>query len=413
MGYCRFKIVVGGLAFAKTSYAKVESRQNNVFDFLAGNHIQSDEERKNVKKREQFKVKSYPLDELPFIYRTQKFMLWKIRRVIETAEYLLQVLKLAEKIAAKIQRPAADSEIEKYTGILFEIAVNKDDILSARLCHEMKDAYANLIQTIPKNLQAETTTAEEQDKDCSAAVFLCLLKFLKALENEFFFFVTSEIFLNNPSGEIIFVLPCSLYKRFDFDYGGLAANERSSFKQDNPKKYVEQKSDFYSEIKAELENLLETATKIKLHLMQKSDELLLEKMIKRFEAAFAGQTFGKLTKIKQLLTNLEFREKLAEFFCEFQPKLIENPENGKNIWGEDKSTKSSDAKDACYFFYLLCKRHFGKNRISLTEFSRLTNLYPLQLSPRSILSRNMAEFEKALYSFSPKNRLKYDEILER
>ena len=98
MGYCRFKIVADGLVFTKTSYAKVVPSETSMLEFLAGNYTLSDAEKTNLEKRKRLKVKSYPLEELPFIYRTQKFMLWKTRRIIEVAEYLLQVLRLAEKI---------------------------------------------------------------------------------------------------------------------------------------------------------------------------------------------------------------------------------------------------------------------------------------------------------------------------
>ena len=233
------------------------------------------------------------------------------------------------------------------------------------------------------------------------------------METEFSYFVTSDNFLNNPIGEVIFSLPYSLYKRFDFDCGGLTANERFIFAQDNPKKFAGQKHEFYSEVKTELEELLKTATEIKLNLLQKPDEFLLEKLIKKFEAEFARQTCGKLSKIKRLMVNLEFREKRTDYFCEFQPNLMKDSENNKTIWSEDEPPKKSDAKDACYLFYLLCKRYFGNERIGLTEFSRLANLYTSQLSPRSILSRNSAEFEEGVYSFSSKNRLKYEEILEK
>lgn len=413
MGYCRFKIVAGGLVFTKTSYAKVEPSKNSVLEFLAGNHDLSDAEKTNLEKRERLKVKCYPLEELPFIYRTQKFMLWKTRRIIEGAEYLLQILRVTEKITVKIQQAETDSDVEKYIDILLEIAADKDDILSSRLCHAAQDAYIKLIQTIPKILQAKATTAEGQNKNCSTAVFLCLCNFLKDLENEFSYFLTSEKFLNNPTGEVIFSLPYSLYKRFGFDCGGLTASERYIFAQDNPKKFVGQKHEFYSEVKIELENVLESATEIKVQLLQKSDDFLLEKMIAKYEAKFSGQTCGKLSKIKRLITNLEFREKLTEYFYEFHPKLIKDSESNTTLWSEDMPSKNPDAKDACYFFHLLCKRHFGNERIGLTEFSRLANLYPSQLSPRSILSRNSAEFEKGQYSFSQKNRQRYERILEQ
>ena len=155
MGYCRFKIVADGLVFTKTSYAKVVPSETSMLEFLAGNYTLSDAE-----KRKRLKLKSYPLEELPFIYRTQKFMLWKTRRIIEVAEYLLQVLRLAEKIVIKIQQKETDNDVEKYIDILLEIAADKDDILSSRLCHGLQDAYIKLIQSIPKILQAKVVTAE-------------------------------------------------------------------------------------------------------------------------------------------------------------------------------------------------------------------------------------------------------------
>lgn len=160
MGYCRFKIVADGLVFTKTSYAKVVPSETSMLEFLAGNYTLSDAEKTNLEKRKRLKLKSYPLEELPFIYRTQKFMLWKTRRIIEVAEYLLQVLRLAEKIVIKIQQKETDNDVEKYIDILLEIAADKDDILSSRLCHGLQDAYIKLIQSIPKILQAKVVTAE-------------------------------------------------------------------------------------------------------------------------------------------------------------------------------------------------------------------------------------------------------------
>ena len=385
MGYCSFKIVTGGLSFTKTSYEKVEADNVDIFDFISENHELSDAEKSNLKKRQKHKVKSYPIEEIPFIYRTQKFALCKARRIIEISEYLLQVLKLAEKIVTKLRLAESDDEIKKYIDILLEIITDKDDIISSRLCHQkLQDAFTELIQTIPKDLQTKEMTAGGQNKTCSKAVFLCLCKFLEALENEFFYFVTPEIFLNNPAGDVIFTLPYSLYRRFGFEYGGLNANERFKFSEDNPQKYAGEKSEFYSEIESELKNLLETATEIKVRFLQQPDDLILENLVEKYEKSFAGQTCGKLTKLKRLLENLEFREKLTGFFFEFRPNLINIPEADTNRWGEYNSMDKSDAKGACYFFHLLCKRYFTNERIGLTEFSRLANLYSARLSPQSI-----------------------------
>lgn len=412
MEYCNFKILTDGQTFIKTSYAKVEPKKIHVYDFLSGNTKLTDADETNLKKREQHKVKSNPLEELPFIYKTQRFILWKIRRIIEVSDYLLQVLELAKKIATEFKKSERNNEAENYIDMLLEINADKDDLIHSKYCHQVQVAYTELIQNIPKDLIPTKTTAGEQNRTCSTAVFLCLYKFLMTLENEFFFFTTSEIFLNNPTGETIFVIPYSLYKRFNFDFGGLTSTERFNFPVSNSSKYAEQKADFYLELKRGLKNILKNATEIKLILLQKSDDLIMERLIDRFEQTFAGQTCSRITKIKRLLENLVFRERLTEFFCEFKPHLIENLENGKDCWKNDNATKSHDSKDACYFYYLLCKRYLKNERIGLTEFSRLANLYPRKLSPQSILSRNVMEFKKEHYCFSQKNREKYEELLE-
>lgn len=413
MEYSNFKILTDGQTFIKTSYAKVELKKISVYDFLSGNIKLTEADETNLKKREQYKVKSNPLEELPFIYKTQRFILWKIRQIIEVSGYLFQVVELAEKIAAEFKESGKNNEAEEYIDILLEINADKDNLVHSKYCHQVQDAYKELIQNIPKNLIPTKTTAKEQNRTCSTAVFLCLHKFLMTLENEFFFFTTSEIFLNNPTGETIFVIPYSLYKRFNFDFGGLTSTEHFNFPLSKSSKYAEQKADFYSELKRELENILDSATEIKLILLQKSDDLIMERLIDRFEQTFAGQTCGRITKIKRLLKNLVFRERLTEFFCEFKPHLIENLENGKDSWKNDDFIKSHDSKDACYFYHSLCKRYLKNEKIGLTEFSRLANLYPRKLSPRSILSRNSAEFKKEHYHFSQKSREKYEELLER
>lgn len=412
MEYCNFKILTDGQTIIKTSYAKVESKKIHVYDFLSGSVKLTDADETNLKKRKQCKVKSNPLEELPFIYKTQRFALWKIRQITEVSGYLLQVVGLAQKIATKLKESGKNNEAEKYIDILLEINADKDDLVYSKYCHRVQDAYTELIQNIPKDLIPTKTTAGEQNRTCSTAVFLCLRKFLKTLENEFFFFTTSEVFLNNPTGETILVLPYSLYKRFDFDSGGLTPVEQFSFPFSNSSKYAEQKVDFYSELKRDLENILNAATEIKLILLQKSDDLIMERLIDCFEQTFAGQTCGRMTKIRRLLGNLVFRERLTGFFCEFKPHLIENLANGKEFREDDSPTKSHDSKDACYFYHLLCKRYLKNERIGLAEFSRLANLYPSRLSPRSILSRNTAEFEKGHYYFSQKNRERYEELLK-
>lgn len=114
------------------------------------------------------------------------------------------------------------------------------------------------------------------------------------MENEFLYFATPESFLNNPTREVALTLPRSLYRRFSFEYGGLTSNELFNYEQDNPSKYAAQKSGLYSEVKEELEELLETASRIKVQLMKRSDDLILERMIEKYTVSFAGQTCGRL-----------------------------------------------------------------------------------------------------------------------
>ncbi len=413
MEYCNFKILADGISFERTSYAEIETRKMTALDFLLENFSLTDDEKSNLKKREQTKVGAYPLDEIPFVYRTQEFKLCRIRRIIEVSDYLLQVLKLAEKIATRIKDVWQNNDSEKYLRLLLEINADKDNLMFSRNCHKVKEAYTKLIQEIPKDFIPIKPTAGGQNKNCSTAVFLCLHDFLTALENEFFFFVTSDVFLNNPIGETIFVIPYSLYRRFNFEYSGLTATERFSFSVDNPAKYAEEKLEFYTEVQKELENILKEASKIKMALLQKADDCLIEKIICRFENTFSGQTYGRLTKIKRFIEDIGFREKLTLFFCELQLDSIDLLEFNKNFGKESNLLKSFDAKDACYFFHLLCKRYFPNEKIGLTEFARLANLYTDKESPRSILSRNKAEFEKGSYCFSSRNRQRYEEILER
>ena len=82
MKYCNFKILTDGQTFIKTSYAKVELQEIHVYDFLLGNVNPTDADEANLRRREQCKVKANPLEELPFIYKTQKFTLWNIRQII-------------------------------------------------------------------------------------------------------------------------------------------------------------------------------------------------------------------------------------------------------------------------------------------------------------------------------------------
>lgn len=63
-------------------------------------------------------------------------------------------------------------------------------------------------------------------KEFSTRLYSAAIKpFLTALMEIYYYFVTPEDFLNNPSEKTLFVIPISFYKKFNFAKRGLTREE--------------------------------------------------------------------------------------------------------------------------------------------------------------------------------------------
>ena len=68
--------------------------------------------------------------------------------------------------------------------------------------------------------------------------------FIRFLENQFSYYVTSDSFLNNPAGKTLFVIPMSMYRKFNFKNSGLYKSEQFIFLLEEPVKMAGKNLEF-------------------------------------------------------------------------------------------------------------------------------------------------------------------------
>ena len=305
MGEMLIRILAEGKKIYRTNFKNVEtdlteeekSLQNgeDIFSYKAIKSLNS-AELFNKSIREKNKPVGYDFDEFNSTYRTRDFKFYSLRHMADVCSYLLGVNKFAKFISLTVKEIYTKSgaiQTEKgykkttasyrkakfvVTGLvdlLGEIRTMKDDFTSQSFCHYLEKSYSILdsdcrklfmtsvipdeiaqpVESLYQGIRLKKISNEvnkESDEIMAARfsmlgerLYNCIHMFLLRVLEEFFPYITPPTFLNNPKGETLFIVPLSLYKKFNFQNSGLYISETVFLKSDDKLKTAKKQIDFF------------------------------------------------------------------------------------------------------------------------------------------------------------------------
>lgn len=471
------RILAEGLSTCKTQFKNVEfdltpeekKSQTESFTYKAEPEKLNSAELYNQQQRELYKVTSHDLNEFYEFYRTRNYKYKKISKCQKVVKYLLTVLDLAEFINNGIAKAHTEnneirknsalskdastyqilkSTVNNYLDILIEIKIRKDDFYISEFSHYFKksydelDSYSRLIITsyaIPDEMSVSFNSLYEgiplnkfsDKKDLGFSRAACTTSFsqladklytiihifLSNLINEFSAYFTSEAFLNNPEGECLFVIPLSMYKKFNFQRSGLTRQEIIFIDNpEDPEKTASNYSLFFKDIRVILNNYYSNISVLKNKLKEESDKNELEWFLNKYSEIYATQTEGKISHITKLCKNEAFREKLTCMLFELKTEMVEIVTAGGNPWEiEEEITtelKNFD-KDTCHFIKCLCDVYFNGEQMPNLQFQRAFHFFKYLSSPDKGLSSHLKNLKTKNVKWSSSKRDLFISLLYR
>ena len=430
-------------------------------------------ERYNLNLRSKYQVICFDAKDLYLLIRTRKFAFSHTNQLIKYAEVLIKILELAKDINSRLQDTiktekklkknsemssedldfqVAKMYVNNYLDILLDVKTRIADITITECNHFVERIYTGLntrigsmlvTSFIPDEL-AESfnslgekgplhtfsdakaqgvpeSTVIEKFKDFSTRLYPAGLKpFLTELMNLYYYFVTPETFLNNPTGKALFVIPLSYYKKFNFAKSGLTREEMVFIDSSKSmEKNTKNLAQFYEELSGAMNCMYEKLKEQKTKLFTTKDKLEIEDVINAYEKYFCTKTAGNIRSVKEMLKNTLFREKFTLLVYDLRPDLLteiltanENPWNISRAYAEDDKL---DMETTIYLYHLLklCfgNKKFPSQRIQLV---RLLHIFSYNEKPEKSFSRYVTCIEKDGLTWS-KNEVgqRFRETLER
>ena len=455
-----FRILAEGLSLFQTKFKNVEydltpeekKLQTNGFQFKAEPDELNTAEKYNSEQRKKYNVISYDFEEFLQVYTTRNFKFYKMSHCINVIKYLYSVLDLAEfinngikkaikttkeiKANRKLDKNDADYQILKntvndYLDILIEIKTKKDDFINSDYVHYFKqsynelDNYSRIIMTthaipdemtvsfnslydgIPLNKFSTQKELKVTKDMCMASfsqlsekIYMILHIFLSNLIKEFSPYITSDAFLNNPEKKALFVVPLSLYKKFNFQKSGLTRQETIFIDSEDHAKSAANYDSFFKDVKEGLDDFYNQANQLKKKLSSEKDDRQLEWIFDYFTKKFEKTTFGQINKLQEKCrSNPGFREKITNLMFEARKEIVEMVTANGDPWSEvyeenDITTdlKNTD-KDVCHFLWEIFRGYFGEETIPSTQLQRFFHLFCYQTQPIKGISTYMKKFE--------------------
>ncbi len=431
------KILAPGLSCIKNSYRNVldikqaeKDGTSDTFAFSGIDFTPNSAEKYNLSLRKKYQIQCFDASEITQLIRTRRFAYSYAKQIIETAEYLIKVLELAKDVNSGLEQSIKNEKsikrntklskedkeyqlakvaVNNYVDILIEIKTRITDITNNECNHCIERAYAGLdtrvrsmlaTSYIPDELAESFNalyekyplrkfsnakeeglskiTTFERFKDLSTRLYSAGLKpFLSEIMDVFYFFVTPENFLNNPSGKTVLVIPLSFYKKFNFARSGLTREEVVFIDSNKSmEKNTKNLSLFYTELSEAMDCVYKKLSDQKLELFDSKDKYEIESIIKAYENFFCSKTEGNIRSVKEMLKNPFFREKFTVLLFELRPELIVNVLQSKqNPWERARDFAEDDKLDTATTIYLynlllLCfgDKKFPSQRIQLIRF---------------------------------------------
>ena len=454
-----FRILADGLSLFPTKFKNVEydltpvekKLQTNGFQFKAEPDELNSAETYNNEQRKKYNVISYDFEEFLQVYTTRNFKFYKMRLCIDVIKYLYAVLDLAEFINNGITKAIKSSKeirenrkldkddaryqilkntVNDYLDILIEIKTKKDDFINSKYSHyfeqsyeeldnysriiitshaipdEMTVSFNSLYEGIPLNKFSSQKELKVSKEMCMASfsqlsdkIYMILHIFLSNLIKEFSPYITSDAFLNNPEKKTLFVVPLSLYKKFNFQKSGLTRQETIFIDSEDHEKTAANYSSFFKDVKEGLDDFYNQADQLRKKLSSEKDDKQIEWLFDSFTKRFNQTTFGQINKLQEKCKeNPGFREKITNLMFEGRKEIVEmvtaNGDPWSGVYEEKEVTtdlKNSD-KDVCHFLWEICRGYFGETGIPCTQLQRFFHLFCYQTQPIKGISTYMKKF---------------------
>lgn len=440
------RILANGLSYYKINFKDIQlditpEEQNSISDALSYSAEQlplNSAEKENENLRNRYKVVSYDINDLPRIYKTKAFLNYYTDRISDISDYLLKVIRLSiaindklvdvSKETRKIRRnkelskDTANYQITKYTvssyiDILRKINNSIDDLKLNKNSHQIEKNYSfieslarlSIEQSqIPDEMAAEVNSlyngiklkkfsdlkGQKNSKIDNMVSFSSLADklyasvikiFLEYLMEEFSYYITSDVFLNNPDGNAIFVIPFSKYKLFNFQKSGLFRQELPST-SNSKEKFVEENKDFYNEIYCSLSSTLEKTRNIKTVIHEKNGDPDIDWLIKLYEDKNRTIKGGKLNSIRKMIKDSPtFREYLVSVIYELKYEIVEIATIDQNAWTPKMDVTKEDKeidKDTAYFLCYAFERLFSEKKYPTMQIQTIRFLHMFSYNER-------------------------------
>lgn len=470
-----------GLSHCENSFKNVQididpsekNGKSDVFTFVGENFEPNSAEKSNLVLRGRYEIQSFYASELSKYIRTRNYAYSYTVQAINIAEYLLKVLELAidvnnkldsiikktrsikhsSKIAKEdkeyqivktsvdiyidtlleIKARIADLESSKYRNRIARTNANLDTVVRGMLAtayipDEMAESFNNLYEKIPLNKFSDgkikglsKITTFGLFKEFSTRLYSAALKpFLSDLMEEFFYYVTPDTYLNNSKKRAVFVVPISIYKKFNFSKSGLTREEVVFIESRNDmEKTVNNLTQFYSELSEAMNCMYTKLLAQKEELLSEKDQHEIEWVIDAFVKKYANNKNGNIKSIKLMIKDDFFREKFTKLLYELRPDLlVDILTAGGNPW-ETKEEYTTDQYnldvDTIVFINNLITLAFGDKSFpsQYSQITRFLKLLSYNGTPERSVGRLFRNIKAGKITWSnTENGLKFKEALE-
>lgn len=341
----------------------------------------------NGKLREQCPspLPAYELCELPDVYVTKAYKEHRFSEIVSASGYLVRIAVLTESICNKFleimmnARTAMHSEELKSgpqrktaqvkTVLSGMLAMFRDLVLSisdmntdshgigtAGIARRMKERIrlAVSVRRVPGELASDINALfpnariafarssrgkgippEYADfKMIEKRLYQILAITIQDLLSQFSYYVTPDLFLNNPAGRTLFVIPFSMYAKFGFLSSGLFRSERASYSENSQEAMVMRYLEFIQPIKKSFAALHDEARFMLSEMRKLPDGFDMDDFVRLY---LSKHPVEKMDKVKKFIAIPPVREKITEMLFEARGDMVRRAKEGKDPWYEEGS----------------------------------------------------------------------------
>lgn len=406
-------------------------------------------EQYNKEQRARFNVTSYPIENIMDYYICTNFINTKYLELFNCSFYIIKVFDFLVKIsnylinAEKVKKDLSNKKkksyqkyniykqsFDSYLAIVNEINAGIEDLLKDPYCHLLEHDYITLMDSLRtkfsysqvpedsavvinnffQNISLKKFTEEEiigNEKllytfiNLDTSVKTALVIFRDKLQNQCSYYITSNLFLNNPIKKTMFVVNICTYKKFNFINSGLYRTELYILENSVPGELekLEVKKNFYKE----MEDLFN-------HISERIQEIIYQDLkfltpnspindyINAFKDQFGTEKNGCIKKIIELIKEPRAEEFLSQIVNKDKTYMDSILSGIYNPWTGDKAELEKQNHDIALTFLLteFHKLHYGTEHplFSCTHYTNLFRLFSYTNNPYSRCSEHVSKILK-------------------